>query len=253
VTRRDKASPPDQPSAITVYYAEDHCALRWPLVTTGLYAPLLALAVVVTAFATQETVLYWPSFAFLGLGFVAWSSSRERLSYVWPTGIRLDSAGVRIGGVRWAERHPGRTHRRKVKATVPWQCAQVFACPWEGVVGLGVTTSRDLTREAIRRAYHGRKPTPLGNLSAPFMRAALVIVVRREHARVPGIGPARGPLFVNWSSPGYHQPVWIVPTRHPGQLKAALAAMPLPAGVIRDDFGEKDIPAIVPGWVTGAT
>jgi len=26
-----------------------------------------------------------------------------------------------------------------------------------------------------RRAYRGRRPTPLGNLAAPYMRAALVI------------------------------------------------------------------------------
>jgi len=49
-------------------------------------------------------------------------------------------------------------------------------------------------------AYHGRKPTPLGNLAAPFMRAALVIVVEREHADLPEIRAARGPLPANAAS-----------------------------------------------------
>jgi hypothetical protein len=43
------------------------------------------------------------------------------LPYEWPLGMRLDPDGLRIGGVQWAERHPGRRWR---KATVPHHYGQ---------------------------------------------------------------------------------------------------------------------------------
>jgi hypothetical protein len=43
------------------------------------------------------------------------------LPYEWPLGMRLDPDGLRIGGVQWAERHPGRGWR---KATVPHHYGQ---------------------------------------------------------------------------------------------------------------------------------
>jgi hypothetical protein len=88
----------------------------------------------------------------------------------------------------------------------------------------------------IRHAAHGRRRTPLGNLAVPFMRAALVIMVDGDQCALPSITPARGPLSVNWSSPGFHQPLWVVPTRHPDELEAALATMPLPPGTVGDPY-----------------
>jgi hypothetical protein len=38
----------------------------------------------------------------------------------------------------------------------------------------------------------------------------------------------------NYSVPGFHQPLWIVPTRHHAQLAAALALLPLPSGTAAD-------------------
>ena len=88
----------------------------------------------------------------------------------------------------------------------------------------------------IRHAPHGIRRTPLGNLAVPFMRAAVVILVDREQCTLPRIGQARGLLSVNWSSPGFHQRLWVVPTRHPAELEAALAALPLPPGTVGDPF-----------------
>jgi hypothetical protein len=77
---------------------------------------------------------------------------------------------------------------------------------------------------------------PLGNLAVPFVRAAVVILVDREQCTLPRIGPARGLLSVNWSRPGFRQPLWVVPTRHPAELEAALAALPLPPGTVGDPY-----------------
>lgn len=223
------------------YYAEDHCALRWPFLAAGLYVPLAILTLMVLGAALQEVALF---LIIIPVGWV-WGARGQLLPYAWPAGFRLDADGVRIGGVRWAEKHPGRVRR---KPTVPHQYGQVFSCPWDGVQRIGVTRNRQAIKLMIRRATHGRKPTPLGNLAVPFMRAALVIWVEREHAAVPEIRPARGPLSVNWSSPGFHQPIWVIPTRRPGKLETALATLPLPAGTVGDPYAGASPDITVAEW-----
>jgi hypothetical protein len=229
------------------YYAEDHCALRWPFLAAGLYVPLAVLALAVLAGVLPKLELIWVLLLlFVGIPLATvWAARGQLLPYAWPAGIRLDADGVRIGGVRWAEKHPGRARR---KPTVPHQYGQVFSCPWDGVQRIGVTRNHEAIKVMIRHAYYGRKPTPLGNLAVPFMRAALVIWVEQEHAAVPEIRPARGPLSVNWSSPGYHQPIWVIPTRHPGQLETALATLPLPAGTIGDPYAGASPDITVAEW-----
>jgi hypothetical protein len=221
-----------EPDTRSLRYAENHCALRWPLVWSGLYAPLLGIALAVLSVAYRS----WIFFAAFMISFAFWPFMRGMmLPYLRPTGIRIGPEGVRIGGVRWAERHPGRVRGGR-KTVVIWQCAQVFACPWDGVASIGVTTNRRAIKILIRRAYYGRKLTPLGNLASPFMRAALVMRVELDMAQLPKIRPDRNPLGINYSSPGYHQPLWVVPTRHPKKLAAALTLLPLFAGTVGDPF-----------------
>lgn len=117
------------------YYAEDHCALNWRLVSAGLLAPVAVVAAAVAGIALGGAA-FWALFVVLMLGMITWIAFGPMLPYAWPLGIRLDSDGLRIGGMRWAERHPGRTRR---KATVPHQYGQVFACRWDGVQRIGVT------------------------------------------------------------------------------------------------------------------
>ena len=187
-------------------YAEDRSALTWPLLTTGLYAPVLAIALFIAALAVQAPALYWPAFGFLLVAVTAWIvTSGSFLQYFWPMGIRLNADGLRIGGVRWAEGH--RDQSRASKAIVPKQYSQVFSCRWSGVLAIGVTTDRALLKIMKRNAYRGRKLTPLGNLAVPFMRAALVIWVDQAQAKLPAIRPASGPLWYNFPEPGYHQPL----------------------------------------------
>ena len=214
-------------------YAENRCALRWPLLAAGLYAPVTAVAFFIASVAVGQTALLWAALALLGAATGWWAAgSGAWLRYLWPAGIRLDAAGVRVGGVSWAERHPGRTRTRT--AIVPRQCSQVFGCPWAGVLAIGVTTDRDAIRIMKRYAYRGRKLTPLGNLAVPYMRAALVIWVDEDKAALPDVRPAAGPGWYNCPADGYRQPLWVAPTRHPGRLETALAAAPLPPGTLRD-------------------
>jgi hypothetical protein len=208
-------------------YAEDHCALNWPMMTTGLYAPVLAVVLAIVAVVVGAPGFLWPVLAFLIVTTVAWAVAGAWLKYVWPTGIRLDGDGVRIGGVRWAERHPGRTRDRL--AIVPRQYSQVFECPWDGVRRIGVITDPKAIKAFKKNAHRGLKPSPLGNLAVPFMRAALVILVDGELARVPGIRrrPSLAWRLSGYTSPGYNQPLWVVPTRRPGDVASALARLGL--------------------------
>jgi hypothetical protein len=221
------------PASESANYAEDRCALSPGLLAAGICLPVLAIALFVAELVVQVRALYWPSLAVLFLAAVGWIvSSGVWLRYLWPTGIRMDQAGVRIGGVHWAQRHPGQVRDRT--AIVPRQCSQVFGCPWSAVLGIGVTTDRAAIKAMQGHAYRGRKPTPLGNLAAPYMRAALVIWVDKDRAQFPSIRQAGSVAWPNNSEPGFHQPVWVAPTRQPRKLEAALARQPLPAGAVRD-------------------
>ena len=234
-----------QADATSVYFAEDHGALRWPLLLAGLAAPVIALACAVAAIVLQNV----PLLVVCLLAVAVWMVRGQLLPYVWPVGIRLDDEGLRIGAVRWADKHPGRTHPRP---TVPRQWSQEFRCPWPAVQRIGVVTDRQAVKTMIRCSHHGRRSTPLGNLATPFMRAALVIWVDNEQAVTPAIQPARGLLAANWSSPGFSQPLWVAPTRHPRQLQAALKDIPLSAKTIadplRDPFAESKLDPEVVGW-----
>jgi hypothetical protein len=235
----------------TALYAEDHCALNWRFLTAGVYGPAAGVILLVAALISRSQAFFWTTLIFFMITLAAWVvCSGDWVRYAWPSGIRLDAAGVRIGGVRWMLAHPGRVRARL--ATVPRQYSQVFACPWNGVVSIGVTTDRNLLKLMNRRAYRGRKLTALGNLAVPFMRAALVVWVDEAQARVPDIRPASGPLWINFPEAGYHQPVWVVPTRRPADLEAALALLPLTTGTVRDPREIFSADSHVADWVGSA-
>jgi hypothetical protein len=168
-----------EPGPVHRYYAEDHCALSWRLPAAGLCAPLAAIALFVVTLATPLSRAWVaPLLIFCTVAGV-WVVFDQMLPYAWPVGIRLDAEGIGIGGLRWAERHPGTT----------------------------------------------RRPGRPGRLR-PRVAAA--------HQ------PGPGPLSVNWSSPGYHQPVWVVPTRRPAELEAALSTMALRTGMVSDPYPDPD-------------
>ncbi|MBF9066524.1 hypothetical protein [Streptacidiphilus fuscans] len=153
----------------------------------------------------------------------------------WPTGIRLDEQGVRIGAVS-----SKRAERRST--TVTHQNWAVFSCPWSGVHEMSVVTDRDaLKRLRTSPEFHTlsnrwAKPKTMawcmaGVLVPPFMRAALVIRIDAEVASVPDFGSAL--FFSNYTDPSDPHfsrrlrprvgDTWVVPTRHPERLRALIA------------------------------
>jgi hypothetical protein len=216
----------------TPRYAEDRCALRWPLLVWGLYAPGALMLAAIVLGATVSP--YWfiavpvvPAFApfLIGIGM---------LYRNWPTGIRIDDTGVHIGAV-----HSARAARRT--PTVTHQNWGRFGCPWSGIGTLTVVTEpSELKRIRTSPQYltlsnRWAKPRTatrcmLGVLTAPFMRAALLIEVDPEQASVPETRAASffpntiGRPFRTRLEPQVAS-VWVVPTRHPDRLRQAISQL----------------------------
>jgi len=225
-------------------YAEDRCALRWPLVCLGLLGSAGGASLAVVCFWLGVTTTWQRGFASLIAAGVAVSCFWTlQLWSNWPTGIRVDTAGIRIGGV-------GRKlddQRSAVAAhSVLGQRHEVFACPWTAVRGIAVTDRagmRGLRAQlaAPRPGAHARRRpgqpgdtemrprtagVRLGWMPAPFMRAALVIYVEPDKACFPPLRPWR--WHGRWATlkVGTRSTVWLAPTRHPDALRAALARVP---------------------------
>jgi hypothetical protein len=217
--------PADQGAAAPVVYAEDRCGRSLPLWLQGVAVPAAAVAAFVSAVVTGDVGLYFLCVAGVVWGVFGATSLRAN----WPTGIRLDGDGIRIGGVRRADRGARpRGRPRYVEA----QRYAVFGCPWSAVRGLALITDRAELRRmrGQERSYTGRpglrtiaQYVPLGWLSAPFMRAALVVHVTPGAVAFPEFrrgGGGGGPRRY-----GVPSPTWLVPTRHPQELRAALARL----------------------------
>jgi hypothetical protein len=210
-------------------YAEDHSGLDRVIVAQAIAAPAVFLAISIPYALVSSSglavllLIPWVIAAFWTIGSVL------SLIFLWPVGIRVDSAGIRIGGLRAWERRKvsGRWPPRK-RFHVGAQGRAVFTCPWEGVRELYLVRSRAEIKPLIRQKRAFRKQaqqlrTPLGFLG--FVNAGLVIVndppltscdpsALRPNRRWPGLVR------------GVSSPTWVVPTRHPQALRAALAAAP---------------------------
>jgi hypothetical protein len=235
-------------------YAEDRSALNWPLMWVGLLSSV-AGALAVAACLWWALALAQPGALFLAEFPALWSFVWIwQLWSNWPTGIRIDTAGIQIGAVRDGRQDP--QVPRTVRSVLS-QRHEVFACPWAAVRGIAVTDRAGLrglrerepsaharrrpSRIAYRVGYYnvagwpGNTPTlrprtagiRLGWLSAPLMRAALVIYVAPGGARFPQLESVNGwPYRSEYPVVGLRSRVWLVPTRHPEALRAALAQVP---------------------------
>jgi len=207
-------------------YAEDHSGLRWPLVALGLVLPAAAVGLGAAGWIAGQLALTAIAAPLAGAGLfgllLLWQN--------WPTGIRIYSDGISIGGMHRAEVRARRGARpSRMPPQVAAQQHQVFSCPWNSVQALTVISDpavlRDLRRQARRSARRSAGLlVPLGFLQAPFMRSALLI------QRVPGAGQGQRfrPSYgaVGQQVHGVPSPTWLVPTRHPEALRAALAQLP---------------------------
>lgn len=211
-------------------YAEDGCARRTPFLVLGIGLPVLIVLCTVVGVATGEKGLQLPTV----IALFAWLFTNARLLFVcWPTGVRIDGTGIRIGGVRGAERHraghPGSQTSRRKPPPPSYQCYHVFSVPWTGVQSLTVVTDRKelrrLRKEGRGGPISGVKARGmvigfrLGMMVPPFARAALVIDVDLESADFPEFRNVKSLTAQATSQVGTRSSTWAVPTRHPDQLQ----------------------------------
>ena len=222
---RHAARRPEAPQR--VIYAEDRSGLRWPLVLQGMLMPVAVAALIAAVFITDAGIWailmaiagFWGMYMTLGL------------IRSWPISIRIDAEGIRIGGWRAQERRQrsGRWPPRK-PFHVGAQGRAVFSCPWQGVRSLYLITDRQELKPFVKQYVRFRKRTasrlsPLGYLVAGFMKAALVITNDPACTRSD---PRE--FRTNWGQFGriraVDSPTWIVATRRPADLRAALQQCP---------------------------
>lgn len=208
-------------------YREDRCAIGWLLVVNAV-GSLIAMV----GFGIVMTLPHLPGFGIISAlaGFWALIMWFPLIfgSYV---GIRVDTDGIQIGGMRSRERRI-RHHRWPPRKPfhVGSQGRAVFTCPWEGARSLYLITDREDFKH-LRRDYKRFKKEWKGTLGAvgvldvPFTRALLIIT----HNAIDATSDP--PTFrANWQQYANLEPVesptWVVPTKRPEALRAALERAP---------------------------
>jgi hypothetical protein len=213
-------------------YLEAHSALNGPFVACALFAPaLIEIACLTLGLAFGQP---W-FFVFMGWLLVPLMISCGLLYRNWPTGIRVDESGISIGAVRSARAAARRP-------TVNHQSWGLYTCPWPAVLGVRLVTDRNELRQMRNLPqYHtltnrwsakrGMRHCNIGVLASPFMRAALIIEIDPSGVTAAEIRPAR--FYSNYKDGQFSHlvqpqlsPTWVVPTRHPEALSAALQTIP---------------------------
>ncbi|MBO0805049.1 MAG: hypothetical protein J2P25_18485 [Nocardiopsaceae bacterium] len=150
-----------------------------------------------------------------------------------PLGICLYGDKIQIGGMRTRQRlqEQGKWPPRE-PPPLGSQNKAVFTCPLDGVRGLYLITShREIRRvRKAHRRFTNRTETmsPLGAFcqATYFAKAILVIIndPRLTESEPAEFRTMRGRYGTTWR--GVASPTWVVPTRHPGALRAALSQVP---------------------------
>lgn len=197
-----------------VFYAEDRSAIRWPYYLNLVAWPLL-LAVGIACTSVIGTALWAWLMAIATFGTVL---SVAFALQSWPAGIRVGGDGIRIGAVRRKPNPPGKQSWSDYQR---WQ--ELFA-PWDAVRRMAVVTDKPGLRDA--RMLGKRDVNRIGVLTAPFTRAVLLIELDPGRVSVPDFREPDEKLPMvrpGHRTPFEESPVWYVPTRHPDELRAALA------------------------------
>ena len=191
-------------------YNQKRSALSWPLMLTGLLAIAVGAVVAIVCVVLSLTVS--KGFVVLFAAAAAWTIFWTRvLRSKWPTGIRVDATGIKIGD----------------KRALPFATSQsqtVFACSWSAVRAIAVSErsrQRSLPRQPPGKAGRGRILAMLSRLPAPFTPAVLVIDVDPDAAGAP-----QTRLVDNAYGFGAPPRRWMTATRRPDALRAALTQMP---------------------------
>jgi hypothetical protein len=204
---------------IGLIYAEKRCALTWPLLATGLLATVAGVILVILfgmygflinkAFFVAEVIaLSWTVF---------WI---RLLRLRWPTGIRVDAAGIRIGDAR-ALRFATR------------QSQTVFVCPWTVVRQIVVSNATRVRGREVARVASTLRSTGsrhgwivwftwlLSPLMGFYAGGSIRLYVDPDTPESPRAGRVD-----NVQSFGTPATVWLARTRRPRALRAALGLVP---------------------------
>ncbi|HWC79643.1 MAG TPA: hypothetical protein VG756_06730 [Pseudonocardiaceae bacterium] len=209
-----------------VEYAEDRAALRPVVVLSGVGLPIIVVLAAVAGGATGQEGYLFPA----AIALLLWIFTGSMYIFVhWPTGLRIDADGVRIGNVR----RPGANRRHRPAPS--FQAYRVFEVGWPGVLSMRVTRDR---RELRRLAKESRRATSrgvrarggmavgfaLGMLTPPMMRAALVLEIDEQYARFPEFR-VRQAAAIATSQVGTRSGVWVCPTRQPDRLAEVIGSI----------------------------
>lgn len=213
-----------------VLYGEDRCGLSWPLVASAVigWVAMVAGGVAMNLPHLAGLVVIAVAGAIWGLVMTA------SVLYGLPLGIRVGREAISIGGISGRERsrEQGKWPPRKPLA-VGQQNKAVFTCPWDGVRSLYLVTSvREVRR--VRRDFRrfivksDNKLMPLGayRQALYFAKGALIITndPRFVSSDPPEFRTSRGQYGARIHAT--ESPTWMVPTRNPEALRAALAQVP---------------------------
>lgn len=208
---------------VGLIYAEKRCALSWPLLLTGVLAT--AVGAVLVLLCGLYGFLINRAFFVAEVAALGWTVFWARLLRSrWPTGIRVDAAGIQIGD-------------RRALGFATSESYTVFACPWTVVRRILVIEAPRLRSSAKRHpgpAEEARDPQSssarpgwlrwlgwLIRLVSPLAGASIYLYVDPD-AR----GGPKAQRVSNVYSFGSPATVWMAPTRRPRALRAALAQLP---------------------------
>jgi hypothetical protein len=210
-------------------YEEVRCALTKPFLGWCLFTPVAAEIVFLLLAATWN--IQWLIAAAAVPLFAPVMIAISFLYRNWPTGIRIDETGITVGAIRSrraASRQP----------TVYHQSWGRYHCPWSSVNDARLVTDPVRIRLLAKAPDHytlnnswagrrGLRQCDIGVLTSPFMRAALVVDLYPSGVTGTVVRPGR--VYTNFSDGHFSHRVapriwdtWIVPTRNPERLEAAL-------------------------------
>ena len=205
----------DQAQQAAILYTEDHSAIRWPyFLHIALWTFLLAIGIAAIVWSGNPSLAFVPAIGGVGAEIMA-----AVTIIAWPTGIQVRSDGIRVGGIHRTQR----PERRLPSVNARWK--RPFFCPWSAIRSAEVVTGHAYIRRT-NKDFREPGKVALGMFWAPFTRSALFLEVDINAVTIPEFRPPDTERHFfrssNFTVP-FISPVWLIPTKHPEALRAALA------------------------------
>jgi hypothetical protein len=213
-------------------FAENRSIHTWFTMWIGLWSPVVAFFCFVIGLEKDSTPLV---VSFFVCGFF-WLTSIGVRAY-WGVGIRIDNAGIRIGGCKRTSRwwwHLWEKVRLVSGPSTTRPTTYTLFVPWDGITSVRVVTERKEMKQLIRKAPRRIEGSAVNNTlryywqvgaMVPFfgaiwyrwaLRGFLVFDVDPDQAQVPEF---RRPSRYYAMPPAS---TWMCPVRRPKRLRKAL-------------------------------